>query len=244
MDIDLKTHFPRCSQSFIEANPQNSVQVNVERKKAKIAPLPEKRCWKNMHERCYRISNVAFKYYGGRGILVCQRWHRNNPKGFANFFSDMGIRPVGHSLDRIDNDGNYEPENCRWATHEQQWRTRRQSGMGHLDDFGRPVPENKYETNHQRKIQDSEPQHHPPEALDGLATREKKGIRATVVRFIGYRVRPLDPDNFAGSTKDLLDGCVKAGLLAGDEWWRIELTTAQVKVKSYTEERTVIEIEI
>ncbi len=80
-------------------------------------------------------------------------------------------------------------------------------------------------------------------ALDGADAGEAPGLRRTRIRFTGYRVRPLDPDNFAGSCKDLLDGLRHAGLILGDEWWRIEFTTRQKKVRSYAEEKTLIEIE-
>ncbi len=99
-----------------------------------------------------------------------------------------------------------------------------------------------HEANHQREIQDSEPQRDETPALDSADAGETKGVDRVVVRFTGFRVRPLDPDNFAGSVKDLLDGCVRAGLLHGDEWWRIELVTTQKKVRRYTEEKTLIEI--
>lgn len=77
---------------------------------------PEHNAWGNMLARCRVQKNRMFKYYGGRGIKVCDRWHE-----FENFLADMGLRPSAkHSIDRINNDGNYEPGNCRWATREQQ----------------------------------------------------------------------------------------------------------------------------
>lgn len=72
---------------------------------------PTYRSWLAMHGRCKHSYVNGFEYYGGRGIKVCDRWKR-----FENFFADMGERPLGSSLDRINGDGNYEPSNCRWAT--------------------------------------------------------------------------------------------------------------------------------
>lgn len=89
-----------------------------------------------------------------------------------------------------------------------------------------------------------QPERDQAKPLDQAGAGEAEGLRRTVVRFIGYRVRPLDPDNFAGGCKDLLDGLRHAGLIAGDEPWRIKLETEQVKVSHYFEQKTIIEIEI
>lgn len=76
--------------------------------------------WANMIDRCLNKSSFGYKNWGARGILVCENW-----RDYRNFLKDMGVRPEGTSLDRIDNEGNYEPLNCRWATTKIQSRNRR-----------------------------------------------------------------------------------------------------------------------
>lgn len=83
---------------------------------------PTYRIWSAMHDRCRNPANRFFHRYGGRGVKVCERW--GGPDGFANFLADMGEKPSGLSIDRIDNDGHYTPENCRWATTGQQTSNR------------------------------------------------------------------------------------------------------------------------
>lgn len=128
-DGNVKYWLFRCDCGSLHTTPVNQVkhggikscgclhsEVTAEPRpgKHKMIKSPEYRVWASMLSRCrHKIENPR---HGGRGIIVCERW-----MDFANFYADMGARPSSsHSIDRKDNDGNYEPRNCRWATPKEQ----------------------------------------------------------------------------------------------------------------------------
>lgn len=90
---------------------------------ARAIKSPTYNSWNAMKDRCLNINHVHYPHYGGRGISICDRWME-----FDKFLEDMGERPNGKSLDRIDVDGHYEPSNCRWASQTEQIQNRRKRG--------------------------------------------------------------------------------------------------------------------
>lgn len=112
--------------------------VNTQRKREKRMNIPvdtpgKRRArvsWRCMKRRCRDINFDSYFKYGARGITICARWSR-----FENFLADMGERPEGTTLDRIDSKDNYGPENCRWATAIEQRANRRADAVDHSQSF-------------------------------------------------------------------------------------------------------------
>jgi len=123
----LRKHNPRTSCGC------NSPRMNPLGKKF----APEFQVWSMMHVRCYDSGHTGYKHYGGRGIRVCAQWHEFEP-----FLQDMGRRPSpAHTLDRINNDGNYEKMNCRWATFKEQAANKGRNQLPSEDPEALEAPE-------------------------------------------------------------------------------------------------------
>lgn len=92
--------------------------------------------WGGMKSRCYNPNHKDYSSYGGRGIKICERWLEPGGRGFMNFYADMGERPEGMTLDRVDVNGDYEPNNCRWADNMTQVRNKRNVPRSSIGELG------------------------------------------------------------------------------------------------------------
>ncbi len=115
---------------------RNLLTGNKNRTTHDLSSSETHKTWSGMKARCQNKNHVEYSRYGGRGIAVCEAW-----QSFENFLRDMGLRPEGCSIDRINNDGNYEPSNCRWATVKEQARNRRNSKLLTIDGTTKTVVE-------------------------------------------------------------------------------------------------------
>ena len=108
---------------------RNLLTGNTYQRTHNSSQTTEYRIWSKMRDRCLNPNNPKYHRYGGRGITICKRWLDD----FESFRSDMGMRPPGLSVDRIDNDGNYEPSNCHWGTSGEQSRNKSTNNVVTID---------------------------------------------------------------------------------------------------------------
>lgn len=139
---NIRSHCNKCRTAYQKEytllNPQidalwrikNKEKISASRKLRYLSMMPEISILNGMKNRCLNKNSWNYKYYGNRGISICQRWLAGPAKlRRKNFIEDMGKRPSSkHSIDRINPDGNYEPSNCRWATQVEQCANRRSHG--------------------------------------------------------------------------------------------------------------------
>lgn len=118
------------SSSLVSGHTKSCGCLGKERRKEAntihgMSRTPTYKTWVKIKQRCLNPNNSRFKDYGGRGIKVCDHWMK-----FENFYKNMGDKPEGKSIDRINNDGDYEPKNCKWSTAKQQAENRRPKSSG------------------------------------------------------------------------------------------------------------------
>ena len=116
---------------------QVASQANIKHGHSRINKVsPEYNIWRSMIKRCERKKDPAYKNYGARGIKVCVRW-----ANFENFFTDMGLKPKGMTLERMNNNQDYCPENCKWATRIEQGNNTRRNRLVTINGEAKTVAE-------------------------------------------------------------------------------------------------------
>lgn len=144
---------------------------------------PIRRSWEAMLSRCYDPTVNCYSRYGQRGITVCDRWRYS----FPNFVEDMGERPEGMSLDRVDNNGNYEPSNCRWVTPKDQQNNKANNRVVTLDGVSLTLAQWAEQTGMSRKTISNrlDSGWSPLRALTIAPRQLNSGTSSTVPRFAG-----------------------------------------------------------
>lgn len=154
---------------------------------------PEYFSWSSMKTRCLNPNCNAYKNYGGRGITICEQWINS----FSAFLADMGPRPEGFSLDRVDSNGNYEPGNCRWASRKQQNRNTSRSIKATVNGETRSLRDIADQAGVSPGLLYSRFSQHP-EKVDQIASMALENPKVKLVRKIGFKSNALDPSNFIG----------------------------------------------